>query len=171
MEPPAVKLNDELGGILTYKLRGEDEIRRSGVPFVIVRPCALTEEPAGAPLEIDQGDVIKVWTLAYVRNGVRQCMCGHVDPHQPCKHTHSHNGMYDVSNILPFRIQGKISREDVADLCVSLLSLPDTVGTTFEIKSTVPFSTPWQVDSNSPPATRDWQQTLTGEGSGDQHLC
>eukprot|EP00877_Chromochloris_zofingiensis_P004047 jgi/Chrzof1/13643/Cz08g05160.t1 len=120
MEPPAVKLNDELGGILTYKLRGEDEIRRSGVPFVIVRPCALTEEPAGAPLEIDQGDVIK----------------------------------------------GKISREDVADLCVSLLSLPDTVGTTFEIKSTVPFSTPWQVDSNSPPATRDWQQTLTGLRKG-----
>jgi hypothetical protein len=27
-----------------------------------LRPCALTEEPAGAPLEIDQGDVIKVGT-------------------------------------------------------------------------------------------------------------
>jgi uncharacterized protein YbjT (DUF2867 family) len=59
-EPPAVKLNDALGGLLTYKLAGEDAIRGSGVPFAIVRPCALTEEPAGAPLEIHQGDVIKV---------------------------------------------------------------------------------------------------------------
>lgn len=59
-EPPAVKLNDALGGLLTYKLAGEDVIRGSGVPAVVVRPCALTEEPAGAPLEIDQGDVIKV---------------------------------------------------------------------------------------------------------------
>lgn len=46
-EPPAVKLNDTLGGILTYKLKGEDVIRESGVPFCIVRPCALTEEPQG----------------------------------------------------------------------------------------------------------------------------
>lgn len=59
-EPPAVKLNDALGGLLTYKLAGEDVVRGSGVPAVVVRPCALTEEPAGAPLEIDQGDVIKV---------------------------------------------------------------------------------------------------------------
>lgn len=36
------------------------QIRESGVPAVVVRPCALTEEPIGAPLEIDQGDVIKV---------------------------------------------------------------------------------------------------------------
>lgn len=32
----------------------------SAVPAIVVRPCALTEEPAGAPLEMDQGDVIKV---------------------------------------------------------------------------------------------------------------
>lgn len=57
MEPPAVKLNDALGGLLTYKLAGEDVVRGSGVPYAIVRPCALTEEPAGAPLELDQGGV------------------------------------------------------------------------------------------------------------------
>lgn len=55
-----MKLNDALGGLLTYKLAGEDALRGSGLPAVVVRPCALTEEPAGAPLEIDQGDVIKV---------------------------------------------------------------------------------------------------------------
>lgn len=48
MEPPAVKLNDALGGILTFKLKGEDVVRASGIPYAIVRPCALTEEPRGA---------------------------------------------------------------------------------------------------------------------------
>ena len=37
-------------------------------------------------------------------------------------------------------IKGKVSREDVADLCVALLDLPMAANTTFEIKSTVPFS-------------------------------
>ena len=59
-EPPAVKLNDALGGLLTYKLAGEDALRSSGVPMAVVRPCALTEEPAGMPIVLDQGDVIKV---------------------------------------------------------------------------------------------------------------
>ncbi|EPS64358.1 hypothetical protein M569_10423, partial [Genlisea aurea] len=57
-QPPAVRLNKELGFILTYKLKGEDLIRESGIPYTIVRPCALTEEPAGADLVFDQGDNI-----------------------------------------------------------------------------------------------------------------
>jgi uncharacterized protein YbjT (DUF2867 family) len=117
-EPPAVKLNDALGGLLTYKLAGEDAVRESGVPAVIVRPCALTEEPAGAPLELDQGDVIK----------------------------------------------GKIPREDVADLCVSLLQLPSAVGTTFEVKSTIPFSQPWEGGPGGVAEPRDWAAELAGAG-------
>ncbi|CAI7910792.1 unnamed protein product [Closterium sp. NIES-54] len=57
-QPPAVRMNDELGGILTWKLRGEDLVRASGLPFTVVRPCALTEEPVGAALLFDQGDNI-----------------------------------------------------------------------------------------------------------------
>ena len=49
-------MNDELGGIMTYKLKAEDAVRSAGVPFVVVLPTALTEEPAGAPLEFDQGE-------------------------------------------------------------------------------------------------------------------
>jgi len=113
-EPPAVKLNDALGGLLTYKLKGEDALRESGIPYAIVRPVALTEEPAGAELEIDQGDVIK----------------------------------------------GKISRDDVAQLCIALLKQEDAAGVTFEIKSTVPFSTPFEVDPSNPPAPRDWSTLL-----------
>lgn len=116
-EPPAVKLNDALGGLLTYKLAGEDVVRESGVPAAVVRPCALTEELIGAPLELDQGDVIK----------------------------------------------GKISREDVAELCVELLSLPAGLDTTFEIKSTVPFSQPWEGVPGGAPK-RDWHALLQGAG-------
>ncbi|VVA10513.1 PREDICTED: NADH ubiquinone oxidoreductase [Prunus dulcis] len=59
-QPPAVRLNKELDFILTFKLKEEDLIRESGIPYTIVRPCALTEEPAGANLIFDQGDNITV---------------------------------------------------------------------------------------------------------------
>ena len=58
-EPPAVRLNDQLGGILTWKLRGEDVVRESRIPYTIIRPCALTEEAGGKALMFDQGDNIK----------------------------------------------------------------------------------------------------------------
>lgn len=113
-EPPAVKMNDMLGGLLTYKLASEDALRDSGVPAAIVRPTALTEEPAGAEVVLDQGDTIK----------------------------------------------GKISRDDVAELCVSLLDQDNMAGMTFEIKSTVPFSTPWTEDDSISAPKRDWKQVL-----------
>lgn len=34
-------------------------MRNSGVAFAVVRPCALTEEDAGAEAQLDQGDTIK----------------------------------------------------------------------------------------------------------------
>lgn len=58
-EPPAVRLNDQLGGILTWKLRGEESVRHSPIPYTIIRPCALTEEPGVKALIFDQGDNIK----------------------------------------------------------------------------------------------------------------
>lgn len=111
-EPPAVRMNDALGGILTYKLAAEDALRASGVPFAIVRPVALTEEPGAMPLVLDQGDTLK----------------------------------------------GKVSREDIADLCVALLGLPAAADTTFEVGSTVPFSQPWE--GNPSAQSRDWEGLL-----------
>ncbi len=58
-EPPAVRLNDQLGGILTWKLRGEDVVRESGLPYTIIRPCALTEKSGDKLLIFDQGDNMK----------------------------------------------------------------------------------------------------------------
>ncbi|MFW6358370.1 MAG: CIA30 family protein [Chroococcales cyanobacterium] len=58
-EPPAVRMNDQLGGILTWKLRGEEAVRESGLSYTIIRPCALTEETENRTLCFDQGDNIK----------------------------------------------------------------------------------------------------------------
>uniref|UniRef100_A0A0E0JXS9 NAD(P)-binding domain-containing protein n=1 Tax=Oryza punctata TaxID=4537 RepID=A0A0E0JXS9_ORYPU len=110
-QPPAVRMNKELGSILTYKLKGEDLIRESGIPYTIVRPCALTEEPAGADLIFDQGD----------------------------------------------NITGKISREEIALICVAALASPNAVEKTFEVKSTVPFSEPFVVDPSNPPPEKDYE--------------
>lgn len=86
-EPPAVRMNEQLGGILTWKLRGEDVVRQSGLPYTIVRPCALTEEPGNQALQVDQGD----------------------------------------------NLRGKVSREDIAELCIQALSHPHACKVTFEI--------------------------------------
>uniref|UniRef100_A0A0C9QM13 TSA: Wollemia nobilis Ref_Wollemi_Transcript_25367_2180 transcribed RNA sequence n=1 Tax=Wollemia nobilis TaxID=56998 RepID=A0A0C9QM13_9CONI len=110
-QPPAVRLNKELGDILTFKLKGEDLLRDSGIPYTIVRPCALTEEPAGADLIFDQGD----------------------------------------------NITGKISREEVAHICVAALESPYACDTTFEVKSVVPFSEPFTIDPNNPPPEKDYE--------------
>ena len=49
-----------LGGVLTWKLRAEDLVRDSGLPYTIIRPVALTEEEGGAPIVFDQvGDQTK----------------------------------------------------------------------------------------------------------------
>ena len=58
-EPPAVRMNEQLGGILTWKLKGESVIRDSGLTYTIIRPCALTEQPGDKILVAEQGDNFK----------------------------------------------------------------------------------------------------------------
>ena len=55
-QPPAVRMNEQLGGILTWKLRGEEAIKSSGLTYTIIRPCALTEQPGDKILCVEQGD-------------------------------------------------------------------------------------------------------------------
>jgi hypothetical protein len=57
-QPLAVHKNKDLSYILTFKLKGEDLVWESGILYTIVRPCALTEEPAGVELIFEQGDNI-----------------------------------------------------------------------------------------------------------------
>jgi len=61
-------------------------------------------------------------------------------------------------------VKGKISRDDVAQLCVALLDESVAADTTFEIKSTVPFSTPFVADPAAPVTARDWGSLLRGAG-------
>ena len=58
-EPPAVQMNEQLGGLLTWKLAGENVIRESGLRYTIIRPCALTEETEQQDLYLEQGDNLK----------------------------------------------------------------------------------------------------------------
>lgn len=55
-QPLAVQYNEQLGGILTWKLAAENLLRQSGLPYTIVRPCGLTDQPGGKDLRLDQGD-------------------------------------------------------------------------------------------------------------------
>ena len=102
----------------------QDAVRRSGIPFAIVRPVALTEEPRGMPVALSQGDTVR----------------------------------------------GKVSREDVADLVLSLLECPEAAGTTFEVGSSVPFAEPWQgvVEEGSPEGGgfkgNDWKRIVASAG-------
>ncbi|XP_020689800.1 uncharacterized protein LOC110104866 isoform X3 [Dendrobium catenatum] len=126
-QPPAVRLNKELNFILTYKLKGEDLIRESGIPYSIIRPCALTEEPAGADVIFDQGD----------------------------------------------NITGKISREEVARICIAALESPYACDKTFEVKSTIPFSETFTVDPENPPPEKDYDEyfrTLKAGITGKESL-
>ncbi|KAL8032404.1 hypothetical protein ABFX02_13G093800 [Erythranthe guttata] len=126
-QPPAVRLNKELDFILTYKLKGEDLIRESGIPYTIIRPCALTEEPAGADLIVEQGD----------------------------------------------NITGKISRDEVARMCIAALESPYACDKTFEVKSVIPFSEPYTVDPENPPPEKDYNvyfQTLKDGITGKESL-
>ena len=58
-EPPAVRMNEQLGGILTWKLKGESVIKDSGLTYTIIRPCALTEQPGDKVLYAEQEDNLR----------------------------------------------------------------------------------------------------------------
>ena len=87
-EPPAVRMNEQLGGILTWKLRGEEAIRQSGLLYTVIRPCALTEKPEINTLIFEQGD----------------------------------------------NIRGQVSRNAIAELCLTIMDSPEACHKTFEVK-------------------------------------
>jgi uncharacterized protein YbjT (DUF2867 family) len=54
---PDHQLNAMLDNILSWKLKGEDAVRATGINYTIVRPGELTNEPAGRRgVRITQGD-------------------------------------------------------------------------------------------------------------------
>lgn len=50
---------NQFGQVLDWKAKGEASLRESGIPYVIVRPGGLTDEPSGEQrIRFDQGDQI-----------------------------------------------------------------------------------------------------------------
>ena len=63
-------------------------------------------------------------------------------------------------------IKGKISRDDVAELCIALLETPGMANVSFEIKSTVPFSQPWTPEDSAKSADKDRSWTSVVQAAG-----
>lgn len=55
---PSHPLNAMFGNVLQWKLRGEDTLRASGVPYTIVRPGGLTDDHGGKGIQFAQGDTL-----------------------------------------------------------------------------------------------------------------
>lgn len=54
---PVVKLNSQIGNLLSYKLAGENALRSTSIPCTIVRPTGLAENaPVGRAVNISKGD-------------------------------------------------------------------------------------------------------------------
>jgi uncharacterized protein YbjT (DUF2867 family) len=82
-------LNKMFDNILVWKLKGEDALRASGVPYTVVRPGGLRNSPAGqTALTALQGDP---------------------------------------------KVNGQVSRADVAAICVAALGNKAAQGKTFEV--------------------------------------
>lgn len=57
---PDHQLNKMFGNILIWKLKGEDALRASGVPYTVVRPGGLSNAPGGeAGVKVSQGDDLR----------------------------------------------------------------------------------------------------------------
>ena len=80
-------LNKAFDNVMKWKLRGEDALRESGVPYTVVRPGGLVNTPGGNQVSFGQGDTLS----------------------------------------------GRISREDLASVCIAALRQPAALGKTFEV--------------------------------------
>ncbi len=60
---PDNPLNKIFGNVLIWKLKGEDALRASGVPYTVIRPGGLTNGPGGdMSLVFEQGDTVRAQT-------------------------------------------------------------------------------------------------------------
>jgi uncharacterized protein YbjT (DUF2867 family) len=68
-------LNRMFGNVLIWKLKGEDALRASGVPYTIVRPGGLTNAAGGGTdLVLEQGDKVSAQTTIARADVARICV-------------------------------------------------------------------------------------------------
>jgi uncharacterized protein YbjT (DUF2867 family) len=72
---PDNPLNRLFGNVLIWKLKGEDALRASGVPYTVVRPGGLTNGPGGdKDVVFEQGDAVSAQTTITRADVARVCV-------------------------------------------------------------------------------------------------
>lgn len=72
---PDNPLNKLFGNVLIWKLKGEDALRASGVPYTVVRPGGLTNGPGGdKEVVFEQGDTVSAQTTITRADVARICV-------------------------------------------------------------------------------------------------
>ena len=86
-------LNKMFGNVLIWKLKGEDTVRASGVPYTIVRPGGLANDAGGdKDLLFEQGDTVSARTTIARADIARICV-------QALKYPEARNRTFEVSAI------------------------------------------------------------------------
>lgn len=89
---PDNPLNRLFGNVLTWKLKGEDALRASGVPYTVVRPGGLVNGPAGEKeIVFEQGDTVRDQTTITRADLARICV-------QALKHPEARNRTFEASS-------------------------------------------------------------------------
>ncbi|MEO7387423.1 MAG: SDR family oxidoreductase [Gammaproteobacteria bacterium] len=84
-------LNKIFGNVLIWKLKGEDAVRASGVPYTIVRPGGLANGPGGdKDVILEQGDTVSAQTTITRADVARLCV-------QALKYPEATNRTFEVS--------------------------------------------------------------------------
>lgn len=72
---PDNPLNKLFGNVLIWKLKGEDALRASGVPYTVIRPGGLTNGPGGdKDVVFEQGDTVRAQTTITRADVARICV-------------------------------------------------------------------------------------------------
>ena len=88
---PENPLNKLFGNVLIWKLKGEDALRASGVPYTVVRPGGLTNGPGGdKDLVFEQGDTVSAQTTITRADVARICV-------QALKYPEARNRTFETS--------------------------------------------------------------------------
>lgn len=88
---PDNALNKLFGNVLIWKLKGEDALRASGVPYTVVRPGGLTNGPGGdKEVVFEQGDTVSAQTTITRADVARICV-------EALKHPEARNRTFETS--------------------------------------------------------------------------
>jgi len=86
-------LNRMFGDVLIWKLKGEDALRASGVPYTIIRPGGLTNAEAGkSAFVLEQGDKVTGQTTIARADVATACV-------QALKHPEARNRTFELNTV------------------------------------------------------------------------